>query len=63
MLKCKYLALMTNELAWLFDCFVKKKTKVKKTKLVGKTKWVPTTIKNSHQMFVHLSVHLIAKSI
>lgn len=54
---------MTNELAWLFDCFVKKKTKVKKTKLVGKTKWVPTTIKNSHQMFVHLSVHLIAKSI
>jgi len=52
MLKCKYLALMTDECAWLFDCFVKKKT-VKKTKLVGKTKWVPTTKKTSHQMFVH----------
>jgi hypothetical protein len=48
MLKCKYLALTTVGCAWLFDCFVKKKTK-----LVGKTKWVPTTIKNSHQMFVH----------
>lgn len=49
---------MTNECAWLFDSFVKKKTK-----FVGKTKWVPTTIKKFTSNVCALSVHLIAKSI